>query len=202
MKTNLYVLSILALFFFSVGANAQCTITSGPTVTPNGLMISVTGTGTGATFPGYGYDWGDQTAPGTSQTSTHTYASAGTYTLCMYYLDLTAATTCIDSSCMQITVAVTGINDPTAAVMNVQTAPNPFNTDMNINVTLTQTENVEMVVYDLTGKQVVVLKNGLMPAGTNVVNWKPAGVAEGIYYLQVKAGNTIVTKKVVYTSGN
>jgi len=199
MKTKL--LSIFALLMFAIGANAQCTITSGPTVTPNGLMISVTGTGTGATFPTYIYDWGDQTSPGTSQTSTHTYASAGTYTLCMYYVDA-ASTSCLDSSCINITVSATGIADPTAPVMSVQTSPNPFNTDMNINITLNQPKNVEVAMYDLTGKQILVLKNGVMPAGTNVVNWKPVGISEGIYFLQVKAGDTIITKKVVYTSAN
>src|ERR1041385_1738949 len=91
--------SIIAISLFSIAASAQCTITSGPTVTPNGLMISVTGTGTGASVPQYAYDWGDATSPGTSQTSTHTYASAGTYTLCMYYVDI-ANSSCIDTSCI------------------------------------------------------------------------------------------------------
>src|SRR5438552_897565 len=102
MKTKIYSLLFFALFSFSI-ANAQCTITSGPTITPNGLMISVTGTGTGAAFPQYGYDWGDLTTPGTSQTSTHTYATAGTYTVCMYYLDL-SDTSCHATNCMPVTV--------------------------------------------------------------------------------------------------
>ncbi|HET6991325.1 MAG TPA: T9SS type A sorting domain-containing protein [Bacteroidia bacterium] len=200
MKSKIYSLTIIALFLFSIGAFAQCTITSGPTVTPNGLSISVTGTGTGASIPQYVYDWGDATSPGTSQTSTHTYAAAGTYTLCMYYADLSNSS-CLDTSCTQVTVSATGIADPNAPSLNISASPNPFSSEININLSLNETQSVDMEVYDLTGKQVAVLKNGTMAAGNNVINWKPVGISEGIYFLQVKAGDTVLTKKIVY-SGN
>jgi PKD repeat protein len=198
MKSKIYSLSIIALFLFSIGAYAQCTITSGPTVTPNGLMISVTGTGTGASVPQYAYDWGDQTSPGTSQTSTHTYAAAGTYTLCMIYVDL-ANSSCLDSNCTIITVTATGIADPNAPSLNISATPNPFSSEININLSLNTNQSVDMVIYDLTGKQVAVLKSGTMAAGNNLITWKPVGISEGIYFLQVKAGDTILTKKIIYT---
>lgn len=190
--------SIIALAFISVAASAQCTITSGPTVTPNGLSISVTGTGTGATFPVYVYDWGDQTSPGTSQTSTHTYASAGTYTLCMYYAD-GANTSCIDSNCISLTVTATGINDPSATAMDISAVPNPFGSEVTFSFALTQSANVEAAIYDMTGKQVIVLKDEMMMAGINRIDWKPAGLSAGVYFLQVKSGNAVITKKIVYT---
>jgi PKD repeat protein len=190
--------SVIAISLFSIAASAQCMITSGPTVTPNGLSISVTGTGTGATFPVYVYDWGDQTSPGTTQTSTHTYASAGTYTLCMYYAD-GANTSCIDTNCTQVTVSATGINDPSATAMDISAVPNPFGSDVTFTFALTQSENVEAAIYDMTGKQVVVLKDGIMASGINRIDWKPAGLSAGVYFLRVNAGNSVITKKIVYT---
>jgi hypothetical protein len=190
--------SIIALSLLSIGVFAQCTITSGPTVTTNGLSVSVTGTGTGATFPQYIYDWGDMTTPGFNQTSTHTYAAAGTYTLCMYYADL-ADTSCNDMSCVPVTVTAVGINDPSVAVMNVQAAPNPFSSQVTINLTMANSEAVEVAIYDITGKQVAVLKNGVMAAGTNVIEWKPTGISAGVYFLQVKTNSALLTKKIVYT---
>jgi len=191
--------SIIALSLLSVGAFAQCTITSGPTITPNGLSVSVTGTGTGAAVPQYVYDWGDATSPGTSQTSTHTYASAGTYTICMVYVDITN-TACNDSSCAAVTVSAVGISDPSAATLNVSAVPNPFGSEVTINLTLNQSEMVEVGVYDITGKQVATLKNGMMAAGLNVIDWKPADLSAGVYFLQVKTNNALLTKKIVYTA--
>jgi hypothetical protein len=191
--------SIIALALFSIGASAQCMILTGPTPTVSGLMVSVTGTGSGATVPQYVYDWGDMTSPGTSQTSTHTYATSGTYILCMYYADLTN-TSCIDTSCIAVTVSNVGINDPSAVDMNLSAVPNPFSTQVTINLTLGQSENVELAVYDITGKQVAILKNGMMAAGNNSIDWKPTGISAGIYFLQVKAGDTVMTKKMVYTA--
>jgi hypothetical protein len=190
--------SIIALSLLSIGAFAQCTITSGPTVTVNGMSISVTGTGTGATVPQYVYDWGDMTSPGTSQNSTHTYAAPGSYALCMYYADLTN-TSCIDTSCTNVTITAVGINDPSAAVLNVQATPNPFSSQLTINLSMANTESVEVAVYDITGKQVAVLKNGMVAAGNNVIDWKPAGISAGVYFLQVKTSSAVITKKIVYT---
>ncbi|MEO5645327.1 MAG: T9SS type A sorting domain-containing protein [Bacteroidia bacterium] len=189
--------SILTFSLLTIGAFAQCTITSGPNITQNGLMITATGTGTGGTFPGYGYDWGDQTAPGTSQTSTHTYAAPGTYIVCMIYLDAFDPANCIDSSCT--TISVVGINDLSASLLNVQTAPNPFTSQLTINLTMNTADMVEVAVYDITGKQVVILKNGMMATGNNVIDWKPAGLTAGVYFLQVKTGDALITKKIVFT---
>ena len=190
--------SIIALFMIGIGASAQCTITSGPTVTINGLSVSVTGTGTGAAVPQYVYDWGDATSPGTSQTSTHTYAAAGTYTLCMYYVDITN-TNCVDTNCTSVTVTATGINDPSATAMDISAVPNPFGSEVTFTFALTQSGNVEAAIYDMTGKQVIILKDGMMTAGINRIDWKPAGLSAGVYFLQVKAGDAVLTKKIVYT---
>jgi PKD repeat protein len=192
--------SILALSIVSIAASAQCMILTGPTPTVNGLNVSVTGTGSGAAAPQYIYDWGDATSPGTTQTSTHTYATGGTYILCMYYTDLTNPSTCIDTSCISVTVSAVGINDPTATIANVNAVPNPFGSEVTINLTMTQPDMAEVAVFDITGKQVAILKSGLMAAGTNVIDWKPAGLSAGVYFLQVKTSNALITKKIVYTA--
>jgi hypothetical protein len=197
MKT-LY--SIIALSLFSIAASAQCMILTGPTPTINGLNVSVTGTGSGASVPQYVYDWGDATSPGTTQTSTHTYASSGTYILCMYYADITNPSTCIDTSCISVTVSNVGINDPVAAIVNVNAVPNPFGSEVTINLTMSQPELGEVSVFDITGKQVAILKNGMLNAGTNVIDWKPAALSAGVYFLQVKTSNALITKKIVYTA--
>jgi endoglucanase len=98
-----------------------------------------------------------------------------------------------------VTVSAVGLNDPSASSLNVQAVPNPFNTQLTINLTMNTTEMVEVALYDITGKQVAILKNGMMAAGANVIDWKPAGLTAGVYFLQVKTNDALLTKKVIYT---
>lgn len=190
--------SIIALSLLSIGVFAQCSVTT-PSITANGLMINVSATGTGAASPAYIWNWGDSSNPGTMQNDTHTYAAAGTYTVCVIYADQTNPFSCFDSACAVVTVSVVGINDPSASSLSVQTVPNPFNTQLTINLTMSKTEMVEVAMYDITGKQVAILKNGMMAAGANVIDWKPVGLTAGVYFLQVKTNNALLTKKIVYT---
>ncbi len=191
--------SIIALVLVGIGVSAQCSITSGPTITVNGLTINATAQGAGATSPAYVWDWGDASTPGTMQNDQHTYAGPGTYTVCVVYADQTNPFTCFDSSCTVVTVNAVGINDPNASALNVQAIPNPFNSQLTINLTMSNTEMVEVALYDMTGKQVAILKNGVMSAGANVIEWKPAGLTAGVYFLQVKTNHSLITKKVIYT---
>jgi PKD repeat protein len=65
------------------------------TVTANGLVASVDGTGStdsNGTVTGYAWNWGDSTTPGSGATTTHTYAAAGTYTIVLTVTDNGGAT--------------------------------------------------------------------------------------------------------------
>ncbi|MBI3512338.1 MAG: T9SS type A sorting domain-containing protein [Bacteroidetes bacterium] len=195
MKKIYFLFSLLSIGFF-VRSNAQCTITSGPTVTPNGLSISVTGTGTGAAIPQYVYDWGDATSPGTSQTSTHTYASAGTYALCMYYVDVSNSS-CVDTNCTSVTVTATGINTADAISRSFKCVPNPVSSSTQIDYALSMSASVNIRVYDVLGNEVAVLENGTVAAGQHIINWNTDGLSKGVYFIRMQAGDISTTIKVV-----
>lgn len=59
--------------------------TASLTTSPAGLSLSVDGTASSAVSPAtissYDWDWGDSTTHGTGSTASHTYGSAGTYTV-------------------------------------------------------------------------------------------------------------------------
>lgn len=198
MKAKLYAISLIAGLGFAFSANAQCTIT-GTTITPAGLSVTTNMTATGATVPGYGWDWGDASSPSTTQAASHTYAAPGTYTICAVYLDITN-TSCMDTSCQAVTVTSTGIADNAPVVLGVSSSPNPFGASANILVTLNRSENVEIVVYDITGKEVATVYNGQLAAGVNTITWTPENLSEGVYFMQVNAGGNIQTKKIVHTT--
>jgi hypothetical protein len=189
---------LFAVFALTIIGSAQCTITS-TTVTPTGLNVSANMAATGASIPGYGWSWGDA-ATSTTQAATHTYASAGTYTVCAVYVDL-ANSSCFDSTCQVITVTATGINDPMNPNAEISTVPNPFVNTMNVSFALYKSDNVYISVMDVTGKEVAVLQNGNMSAGDHVITWDPANLDAGVYFLQVKSGTAVHTRKVIYTGG-
>ncbi len=75
--------------------------------------------------------------------------------------------------------------------------PNPINTSARISYTLTKSENVSVKVYDLLGREVAVLANGVQQAGTNNVDFSVNDVQRGGYYLvRVQAGDSAKTHKV------
>lgn len=196
---KLYTLVLVLVGFTSV-ASAQCTITSGPTITPNGLSISATATGTGATVPQYVWDWGDATNPGTTQTATHTYTAAGTYNVCVYYADITAPSTCIDTSCIAITVTAVGITEANGGVSSIAATPNPFGASTTFNVSLAQSGDVEISVYDVTGQKVETVTDEPMSAGNHSIVWTPATLADGVYFVQMVIDGNTTTKRIVHTS--
>ena len=82
--------------------------------------------------------------------------------------------------------------------------PNPFKGQMSILYTLTgaQAQSVEIVVYDIAGRRVRVLENGLRTPGNSVTVWDGRddhGVqaARGVYYVRGRLGDQKFTSRVV-----
>jgi hypothetical protein len=76
--------------------------------------------------------------------------------------------------------------------------PNPFNPSTTIEFELGQTQNVKVTVYDLLGRQVAVLADGVYPAGVNSVKFTP-GQANGsaVYFYRVETESGRATGKMI-----
>ncbi|MBN2621316.1 T9SS type A sorting domain-containing protein [candidate division WOR-3 bacterium] len=57
--------------------------------------------------------------------------------------------------------------------------------------------HVNLKVYDRTGRLVEQLVNRPLPAGTNVVSWNAANVANGVYFLQLDVEGQTDTYKMI-----
>jgi hypothetical protein len=73
--------------------------------------------------------------------------------------------------------------------------PNPANTNTNFNINLKLGADVAYTITDLSGKVLVSQKELNRPAGSNRISLNTEGLANGMYYLNVSAGNTKLTKK-------
>jgi len=75
--------------------------------------------------------------------------------------------------------------------------PNPFNPVTRVPYYLPEEASVRLAVYDAAGRAVAVLVDGVKPAGEHEVEWDARGVASGIYFCRLEAGELRVTRKIV-----
>ncbi len=69
--------------------------------------------------------------------------------------------------------------------------------DAVIVYTLTRTTNVSLKVFDVTGKLVTTLVNGMELAGTRKISWDTKNLANGIYFLKLEAEGKVATHKLI-----
>jgi hypothetical protein len=78
-----------------------------------------------------------------------------------------------------------------------QNYPNPFNPVTMINYQLPMTSDVELSVYNLLGQKVVTLVSERKQAGSHQVEWDASGLASGVYYYRIEAGEFQDVKKMI-----
>jgi len=83
--------------------------------------------------------------------------------------------------------AVLGVGDSPLGgrQLIVRAAPNPTAGSANLSFSLSQSENVRIQVFSVTGRLVDTLQDGSMPAGDHMVKWTPKETAPGIYFYSV-----------------
>ena len=75
--------------------------------------------------------------------------------------------------------------------------PNPFNPTTTITYQLSVTSQVSLKVYDLLGREVKILTNGLIQAGKHSIIWNATSLPNGLYFYQLRTGNYSDTKKMI-----
>ncbi len=81
---------------------------------------------------------------------------------------------------------------PTASLVGY---PNPFNSSLHVQMALPNAGYVHAVVYDITGRQVATLADGVFAAGYRELSWNANGLASGVYIVRMEAqGETCMMK--------
>lgn len=75
--------------------------------------------------------------------------------------------------------------------------PNPFNPMTTIAYDLPKAGHISLRVFDLLGREVAVLMNGFVEAGTHRAMFDGKHLASGIYFARLEAGEFSQTKKVM-----
>ena len=66
-----------------------------------------------------------------------------------------------------------------------QNYPNPFNPATSIKYTLSSKQNVQLLVYNVLGKEIATLVNEEKPAGNHEVNFDASKLSSGVYFYQI-----------------
>lgn len=74
--------------------------------------------------------------------------------------------------------------------------PNPFNAQTTIQYFLPSQSLVTIDIFDILGRKIETLTEGIMPAGEHRAIWDANGQASGIYSYRIKAGDKAETKRM------
>jgi hypothetical protein len=77
-----------------------------------------------------------------------------------------------------------------------QNYPNPFNPTTEIAYALRSSGKVRLSVYDLTGREVAVLVDGIQSAGSHTALFSASGLSSGIYFYKLRTADDVVTKRM------
>jgi hypothetical protein len=78
-----------------------------------------------------------------------------------------------------------------------QNYPNPFNPLTVIGYHLPTASRVKITVYDLLGREVRTLFEGIRPAGSYTASFDAGGLASGVYFYQLQTQGSVQTKKLI-----
>lgn len=95
-------------------------------------------------------------------------------------------------------VPVQQISSEVPAVYSLeQNYPNPFNPVTNINYSIVTGGEVKVTLFDISGKEVDVLVNGVQSPGKYTISYNASRLPSGVYFYRIQADGFTDTKKMI-----
>ena len=106
------------------------------------------------------------------------------------------------AGCGEMAISQIGSSLPEEFAIS-QNFPNPFNPITSITFDVAKMDEISLVVYDLTGKEVVTLVSGIFTPGRYQVNWNAVnnagdGISSGMYIYRYFSSEKAITRKMLY----
>lgn len=84
-----------------------------------------------------------------------------------------------------------------AKFMLRQNYPNPFNPVTNIEFSLPHSGNVKLAVYDILGREVLILADQKLNPGNYSYRFEAGNLSSGVYFYRISGENFTDIKKMV-----
>ena len=88
------------------------------------------------------------------------------------------------------------VNMPTVFGLGVA-YPNPFNPSTSINLHVPMESDINVKVYDLSGRAVTTLLSGVQAQGDYNLTWNATEQASGMYLVRAEIAGTIAMQKIL-----
>ena len=75
--------------------------------------------------------------------------------------------------------------------------PNPFNPVTTMDLTIPESGNVSVQVYNLTGQVIATLASGYRNANTYTLTWDASETSSGLYFVKAQANGFTATQKLM-----
>jgi hypothetical protein len=141
-----------------------------------------------------GYSWARENTP----PNNHTFES-------IEFVNDTVGWTCSTSGMIlhtttggQTLVTVNNISTETPSKYSLwQNYPNPFNPTTNIKFSIIKAEQVNLIVYDIQGREVQTLVNERLKPGTYEATFDGSQLTSGVYFYKLITDGFSETKKML-----
>jgi len=95
------------------------------------------------------------------------------------------------------TVGINNNNNMPFSFILEQNYPNPFNPGTSIKYSVPEAGAVTLKVFDVSGREVAVLVDGVKQQGIYTVDFNASHLASGIYFYRIEAGEFTAVKKMM-----
>ena len=68
--------------------------------------------------------------------------------------------------------------------------PNPFNPLTKIEYNLPYVGDVSLIIYDIMGRQVEILYDGIQYQGNYTISWDASNYSSGVYFIKMNVGDS------------
>jgi hypothetical protein len=87
----------------------------------------------------------------------------------------------------------------TVQALALEAQPNPFNPVTTINFQISSASQIHLSIYNSAGNLVITLARGWMEPGKYTSPWNATGQSSGLYLVKLKAGNKVLTSRILLT---
>ena len=137
-------------------------------------------------------------ATNSSQGNMYSFTDEGldngvSYTYSLYSVELTG-----EQNLLAVSSAVPSSTPGVVSGFSLgQNYPNPFNPETRIEFSIVQSGVASLKVFDLTGREVAVLVDGVVEAGFHTAAFDARGLSSGIYFYSLEQNGVSLTRKMM-----
>lgn len=158
------------------------------------LEVNFTDETEGGDIASWSWDFdNDGTEDSNEQNPTYTYVDGGDFTVALTVTNETGESFTITKEAF---IHSSGVSIDELAGDNFKCYPNPVRETATLSFNLNESAMVQLNVYNLIGALVVKNTSQTMEAGEQMIQINTALLEEGIYFVNLRINNHIITKKI------